>query len=81
MARKQRIASLYASEALRKQYLTEIAAEPVRRIRHLTHIEIFPSNPLETARTGKTVKQETILLFRYDKRNPLDASAFIYQIT
>ena len=79
-SKKSRISAFYADESFRARCLPEIAALPVRQIRHITHIEIFLIDICQTAKTGHTIHKESTLLFRYDKKSPLDASADVQQI-
>lgn len=76
-AEKKRISSLYHNEEIRIQYFSEFPDEPVRQIRHETHIEIFPIDVIKTATDGTTAPGKQVLLFSYREKDPLNGSASV----
>ena len=76
-AEKERISSLYHNEEIRTNYFSAFSDEPVRQIRHETHIEIFPIDVAKTACSGISIFEEQVLLFSYRKKDPLNGSASV----
>ncbi|MBQ9022300.1 MAG: B12-binding domain-containing radical SAM protein [Eubacterium sp.] len=74
---KERISSLYHNEEIRTKYFSAFSDEPVRQIRHETHIEIFSIDVAKTAGSGIPISEEQVLLFSYRKKDPLNGSASV----
>ncbi|BCN29141.1 B12-binding domain-containing radical SAM protein [Anaeromicropila herbilytica] len=70
----------YQNEELVKQYLTGYEDYSSKQISRVTHMESFDYDLNEAIHHGKTVKKESIVLFDYNNREPLnhDAKTIIF---
>ncbi len=70
----------YQREETERKYLCSYQGYSWKQMLRMTHIEWFSYDILSFMESGVLIKKDTIVLFDYKRRNPLDYQAAFYKI-
>ena len=73
--KKEKLRAFYQSEAQREKYLPDYPDYNWKQVMRMTHMEWFSYDIVQYLQDGILYEKKTLVLFDYQKRNPLSYQA------